>query len=435
MPYLVHHHGAFWFQIRVPAKLESHYGPLIRQNLQTTDRATAQQIAFQLAAQWMGRFSIERVTGPSTHIPEQYPAPLGVSNETPFDFDELPEVVTTISTKKTAIACKPAAQSTQNDINDTIESLHRYWKQLHPECSASTYKEVKSVVSQFKKVISKRPSQLERIDIARYRDKLIALRLSHATVAKKVSFISTILQTAYDAGFLAQNVARSLRIPKPKITHERRRAFTGDELKRIFDSPVFSQGKRYAGGAGEAAVWVPMIALVTGARLEEICQLRADDILFDDKDEVFIKISDEREDQRVKTVSSRRTVPIHRDLINAGFIGYLDYIKDNDQDWLFPSLEPDHDGRRGGNYSKWFSRYLRAPRGCGIQDQRVVFHSFRHSFKTLCREANLTEEIHDALTGHTSASVGRNYGSVPLSTLAKAVNQIIFPITLPVQKY
>lgn len=39
-----------------------------------------------------------------------------------------------------------------------------------------------------------------------------------------------------------------------------------------------------------------------------------------------------------------------------------------------------------GNRSKWFSRYLR--RVCGVVDDRVVFHSFRHSFKHYARAKN-----------------------------------------------
>lgn len=41
MAYLVQHHGTLWFQIRVPRPLTARYGQLVRQNLQTTDRAVA----------------------------------------------------------------------------------------------------------------------------------------------------------------------------------------------------------------------------------------------------------------------------------------------------------------------------------------------------------------------------------------------------------
>ncbi|MCW9012765.1 MAG: hypothetical protein OQL06_03205 [Gammaproteobacteria bacterium] len=34
MSYLIFHHGAFWFQIRVPKTLVAHYGGLIRQSVE-----------------------------------------------------------------------------------------------------------------------------------------------------------------------------------------------------------------------------------------------------------------------------------------------------------------------------------------------------------------------------------------------------------------
>src|SRR5271163_3397370 len=60
-------------------------------------------------------------------------------------------------------------------------------------------------------------------------------------------------------------------------------------------------------------------------------------------------------------------------------------------------------------------------------DPRKVFHSFRHAFKSACRAARIEEELHDALTGHTTASVGRRYGGgVPLEVLAEAIARVSY---------
>jgi hypothetical protein len=62
-----------------------------------------------------------------------------------------------------------------------------------------------------------------------------------------------------------------------------------------------------------------------------------------------------------------------------------------------------------------------------------VFHSFRHGFKDAARAARLSEDLHDALTGHAGFSVGRTYGAKDmvrrfgLETLADAVNRIKYP--------
>jgi integrase len=80
---------------------------------------------------------------------------------------------------------------------------------------------------------------------------------------------------------------------------------------------------------------------------------------------------------------------------------------------------------------KWFQRFLRAPSGLGIRDPRLVFHSFRHTFKTLCRAAVIPEDVHDALTGHLSASVSRTYGEMPLAPLVAAMATVSLPVALP----
>ena len=62
---------------------------------------------------------------------------------------------------------------------------------------------------------------------------------------------------------------------------------------------------------------------------------------------------------------------------------------------------------------------------------RIPFHSFRHAFKDACRRAKLSEEVHDALTGHTNGGVGRTYGlGVPLAALADAVTKITYQLDL-----
>ncbi len=80
--YLQYHHGNFWFQIKVPKSLIGRYSDVVRQNLQTSDRAVAQFQAYQMAGQWLSRFQAEKSTSygvPSTpdliHIPETLQGP------------------------------------------------------------------------------------------------------------------------------------------------------------------------------------------------------------------------------------------------------------------------------------------------------------------------------------------------------------------------
>jgi integrase len=54
--------------------------------------------------------------------------------------------------------------------------------------------------------------------------------------------------------------------------------FSTEELRRLFESPVYAHNHRPQGGRGEAAFWFPLIALFSGARRTEIAQLRVDDV-------------------------------------------------------------------------------------------------------------------------------------------------------------
>ncbi len=95
---------------------------------------------------------------------------------------------------------------------------------------------------------------------------------------------------------------------------------------------------------------------------------------------------------------------------------------------MFPDLKPDVHGTLTGNFSKWWRRYARQ---VGVTDPRKVFHSFRHAFKDACRAARVTEEVHDALTGHAGGGVGRSYGSgVPLEVLAEGVGKVRYDLDL-----
>ncbi|HEY9199773.1 MAG TPA: site-specific integrase [Gammaproteobacteria bacterium] len=436
MAYLVQHHGTFWFQIRVPRPLSAHYGQLVRQNLQTNNHAIAQAMAFQLAGHWLTRFATERMTH------EEGITLPGVATAIGPEYADTQQIPVTRQQSCTAVCTSPVSVAYSRNVipdasrpgekpADSIEGILNYWRELNPGVRESTYKEFKTAAKEFRRAVHKRPADLQRSDIAIYRDKLIGAGLARATVGKKVGFISTLLQTAFDAGQISHNAARGMRIPKPKVAEEKRRAFTADELQRVFTSPVYARGLRPRAAGGAAAVWVPLIALATGARLEEVCQLRVTDLYVDDEYGPMMRINDSEEGQKLKTTGSRRVVPLHPDLVRAGLTKYWQEMQEAAQEWLFPELEPDHDNRRGGNWGKWFARYLRSRKGCGIADRQVVFHSLRHTFKTLCREAGIPEEVHDALTGHVGQTVGRAYGHVPLSTLRRALDRVQFPIAFP----
>ncbi len=409
MRYFTRHGGSFRFQIRVPTAARSRYGTIIRVDLQTQDLQTAKLLSLRLAAEWLTRFSVIPVDDdPDCSLPS------GTAQDT------------------TGHAADAAAH---------LRSAFKYWRDLTPDRPARTILEFERAAESFDEIVHRPLALLTRRDITHFRDALLADGLSAATVKKSLGFVSTLLQTQYDAGNLSTNVAQGLRVPRAMVKKLGRTGFTPELLKAVFSSPIYTQGLRPRGGGGEAAAWLPILAYATGARLEELCQLRTEDVRDHPVCGLVMRIHDDSDAASLKTESSRRIVPIHADVIAAGLSQYVALRRKRRDEWLFPDLYPDVFRKRSGNWLKWWGRYLRHTDGCNIKDPRVVFHSFRHSFKTFCRGPGepgashggtiIGEEVHDALTGHIGASVSRSYGMVPLDTLVAAIGRLKLPVPIP----
>jgi integrase len=266
-------------------------------------------------------------------------------------------------------------------------------------------------------------AQLQKAHVRKFKDALIKLELSPASIKKQLSAVRTVLGWAVENGLIEHNVAAGIGVREAKVQRETRLPYADADLKVIFGSPVYTEGKRPMAGGGEAAYWLPIMALYMGARLEELGQSFVSDVV-KVEDVLCLDVNDEGEGKSVKTVSSRRTVPIHPELLKLGFQKYVDTLDKGGR--LFPDLKPDQFKKQTGNFSKWWGRWAR---DLGIADRRKVFHSFRHTFKAACRRAGIQEETHDLLTGHRGAGVGRSYGRADHSpalvkALAKAVSKI-----------
>jgi integrase len=84
-----------------------------------------------------------------------------------------------------------------------------------------------------------------------------------------------------------ENPLQYVKIRNADAGEKERDAFTADQLQILFDSPVFTRGDRPIGGRGQTSFWAPLIALFTGARLDEILSLRTDGLYTVDGVSVF----------------------------------------------------------------------------------------------------------------------------------------------------
>lgn len=263
--------------------------------------------------------------------------------------------------------------------------------------------------------------------VEKYRDDDETPRLNARTINDKaLGAISAVLGYAVTNGYMASNPASGLKARSRSSREPSRVPYSVSDLQTIFNSPIFTEGHRPKGGAGEAAKWLPLLALFSGARVDELGRLRVSDIQHEDG--VAFMFFRDQEKKELKSASSRRKVPIHPRLLDAGFLEYLSDTQKAGNEMLFPKLKSKRT-QATASFSQWWSRYTSR---LGIKDGRKVFHSFRHTAKREMREQGLDKWLQDALLGHSSADVGEQYGldeegvGVSLPVLFSAVSKLEF---------
>jgi integrase len=261
-------------------------------------------------------------------------------------------------------------------------------------------------------------------------------KLSATTVNKLLGGLQAVGLWARNRGLISEDMPWSdpfANMRLPENTPERE-SFTTQELQTLFADPLFTEGERPRAGQGEAAFWMPLLALFTGARRGELAGLTVADVPTNEMPGAGVLVfkRDSDRGKTLKTKGSARTVPIHPELARLGFLRFVgDVRRERGKDaWLFPVLAPE-DGDEGVKaWTKWFHRRLRE---IGVTDRHKVFHSFRHNFKDALRAALVLEEMNDALTGHSNGSVGRGYGAkniisrFGLATLIDGVSKVSYP--------
>ncbi len=227
--------------------------------------------------------------------------------------------------------------------------------------------------------------------------KKYSARLSLKTVNKHLSFFirlfksdltpSSIRNASPFAGIMMSKAA----VDKAKTKSTQPRIFRDDEIGILFSSPVWTgtnsmeprwkirDPKKPIRIFWDALFWVPLIALFSGMRREEICQLRPSDITkIHGVDVISVRGGP---GMHVKNPGAIRDVPIHNVLIEAGILEYVGRMSRHPR--LFQELKPNASGRFGDSFDTMFSPYLK--RFVDFPGE-VVFHSFRHTFITLLRK-------------------------------------------------
>jgi integrase len=263
--------------------------------------------------------------------------------------------------------------------------------------------------------------------------------ISAANANACLTNLSTFLNWAVNEELLPRNPVRGLRLPEDRAKKDKRFPFSPVQLRSIFNAPLYRgcvDGERGYGRPGShrprnARFWVPLIGFHTGMRLNEICQLDLADVRVVEGVRCLVVTEASvtgTGDKNLKTVASERLMPIHQNLIDCGFLHFVEEQRRTKQAKLFAEIDPGTKGVRAVAFSKWFTQFLR---GCGAYQPRTCFHSFRHNFRDELRSARVSHDVAMALGGWTSESGKRgaseNYGNGHrVGTLNEAVASLTF---------
>ena len=133
-----------------------------------------------------------------------------------------------------------------------------------------------------------------------------AQKVSAATVNKLLGAAQAVAVWARNNGLIPDDVPWADPFSRMRLEEAEpgREPWEARELRVLFGSPVFTEGVRPKAGGGEAAFWLPLLGIFTGARLGELAPLTTADVVKDDATGILTIsiIEDVETGKRLKTV-------------------------------------------------------------------------------------------------------------------------------------
>ncbi len=236
---------------------------------------------------------------------------------------------------------------------------------------------------------------------------------ARATVEKHRRFLVTFFGRLEDAKAIAGSPMKFFAEVKKDLVvdpDKAERLFDEADLQRIFAPQTFIPWAMKA----PHRWWVPMIGLHTGARINEVAQLKLADVVQESgvwciriQKTVDADLSHKdrnRSRQSLKGKAAIRTLPIPQPLLDAGFLAFVEDIRACGHHRLFPHLSAGvrrDTGEPNARYSQGilsqFSAYMK---GLGF-GKGVGFHAFRHTIATELHHKGVADEDIALVTGHS----------------------------------
>ncbi|MDZ7852363.1 MAG: tyrosine-type recombinase/integrase [Halomonas sp.] len=400
-PYLIcSRHGIYYFRLVVPAHLRSTVGRTeIRQSLRTRSKREALLSSARLFLE--SQSLLGRCTPPANIAPSSL---LDITPQSSPCLTSLLEEYSQLQ-KRSAIS-----QKTIDDKAALVRLLAKVVGDVPiSSVGAKEAREFRDIALQLPPLAARKLSKHPELKISDFvylvdEEKAISI----TTYNNYVKNLSAFFNFAIEQGYIDNNPFKNMRIKQNVKSNAWRDVFSSDDINAILISTANEKGYKY---------WLPRLALYTGARLNELCQLYKNDIILVDG-MWCIHINEKRSDQKLKSLHSERMIPVHSKLLEMGII---DVVKEGR---LFPELSYHDKHGYSGQPSKWFSRVRNSLEIQG--EKRKDFHSFRHTVANQLKQKGHAESLIAGLLGHATGGItntryGKDYAPEVLVNVVEEI--------------
>jgi len=250
---------------------------------------------------------------------------------------------------------------------------------------------------------------------------------SGVTLEKRRGYLSKFFQWAIESGkYNRENPMSQKMATKGEIKDQRKEwmEFDSNDIKALFCDKYAQEMNK------PDFYWLPLMALFSGARLGELARLELSN--FSDVDGVkHYRITEG------KTAGSKRSVPIHSQLLKLGLWEYVEALKAKNEIFFLPHRPQDPPQTSRNNRTKDPEKMTGRQWGlwvekCGITDKKKVFHSFRSTVITDLHNTDAKESTIQRSVGHTGPAMSGVHGQtyvreIALKNLQKAVECLNHP--------
>ncbi|MGR5435241.1 DUF6538 domain-containing protein [Vibrio owensii] len=427
MRHLTKRNDVYYYQRRIPTHLIDHYGGLqsIKFSLKTRSLRQATVLARQHSANYDKEFyqidlaminkELETQQLPSSNkiITNQQDTPHGIPLEAPVSDSKLSN-------------CIDLYLSTKKLDNVSEKTLGRYTARLQLLLKILKDKDINSYTRDdalsLKRVIVKLPPNINTTakykgksidEIIAYNDKPIGVHTINDTFKVISGFFDWLVLNEK----AVKNPFTKLQVKKTVQASEERKAFTHSDLSKIFKVKAIDKTSKDAWH-----YWLPYLGLYTGARINELCQLYTDNVK--KVDGIWcLDINADKPDQKLKSKSSWRVIPLHKKIIELGFI---EYVQGLPKGLVFPTLKYLPSDGYGKYPSKWFS--IQRDKALTKEERdKKTFHSFRHTVANEFKQMGIEYSPASYILGHANESMtygryGKDYSPSILKPIVDSLS-------------